>query len=93
MVAGHIKNLLPQGNRFERAGTDFTEAILGKGPLKLFLEKGNIFFHLVLDITQSMFLDLIMVKGSVKEKDGHIKVSSLKFIPFHDCPADVVATN
>jgi hypothetical protein len=39
-----------------------------------------------------MFLNFIVYKGSVKEKDGYTKVSGLKLIPFDDRPTDVIAT-
>jgi hypothetical protein len=37
-----------------------------------------------------MFLDLIMDKWSVEEKDRHMKGTALKLIPFDDCPTDVI---
>jgi hypothetical protein len=40
-----------------------------------------------------MVLDLIMDKGSVKEKDRHLKSTSLDLIPFDDGSTDIVAAN
>jgi len=40
-----------------------------------------------------MFLNLIMDKRSVEEKDGHVKGTGLKLIPFDHCPTDVIAAH
>jgi hypothetical protein len=39
-----------------------------------------------------MVLDLIMDKGSVKEKDWNLEGTSLNLIPFDHRPTDIVAT-
>jgi hypothetical protein len=91
VMAGKFEDLSPKRNAFKGTGTDLFESFLWKGAMELFLEKGDIFFHLVPNVSQSMFLGLIMDKGCVEEKDGHLKSTGLKLIPFDHGPADIIA--
>jgi hypothetical protein len=40
-----------------------------------------------------MVLDLIMDKGSVKEKEWHLKSTSLDLVPFDHGPTNIVTAN
>ena len=93
MMAREVKNFLPQIDGFKGIGTNLLKKLFRERTFQLFLKEGDIFLHLILDIIDGMFLDLIIDKGSVKEKDGDIKGPCLKLIPFDDRTADVVATH
>jgi hypothetical protein len=46
----------------------------------------------MLNIIQGVFFNLIIDKRGIEEKEGNVKISGLKFIPFDDCSTNVIAT-
>ena len=93
LVCGRIQYFLPQHLCLKRTKQYLIQTVIIEFSFAGAFQKSEVLIKLTANIPGDLRCVLRMTNGRIENEQGHIEIQRLNFIPFKNCPADIIAAH